>query len=48
MRKRAVCFTLIVFMVSCDCLCSVSLTSSALDWAEVSVCGISWAHSLVY
>ena len=35
LRKRKlvlICFTLIVFLLSCGCLCSVSLPHSAVGW----------------
>ena len=35
------CFVLIVFLVSCDCLCSVGLPGGADGWSSVCDCGIS-------
>ena len=39
-RGRAVCFTFIVSLVSCDCHCSVALPHGAVGWSAVFVCGI--------
>ena len=41
MTKRAGCFSLIVFLVSCDCWCSVNLPHDAMGWSAVCGCGIS-------
>ena len=35
------CFTLIVFLLSCECMFSVSLPHSAVSWSAVRDCGIS-------
>ena len=35
-----VCFTLIVFLMSCESKCSVSLIQGALIWSAVYDCGI--------
>ena len=35
-------FTLISCLVSCDCLCSVSLLHGAMYWSAVCDCGIFW------
>ena len=40
-EERAGCFTLFVFLVSCDCYCSVALPHGAVDWSAVSDCGIA-------
>ena len=40
------CFTLIVFLTSCDCLRSVALSHGTLGWSAVCDCGISWLNSL--
>ena len=38
---RAGCFTLIVFMVSCECKCSVTFLHGAVSWTAVCDCSIS-------
>ena len=40
-RERAGCFTLFVFLVSCDCLCYVALPHGAVGWSAVCVRGIT-------
>ena len=35
-------FTLIVFLVSCDCDCSVALPRGVVGWSVVCNCSISW------
>ena len=35
-----------VLLLSCGCLCSVSLPRVAVDWSEVNDCGISWLYTL--
>ena len=40
-RERAGCFTLIVFHVSCDCLCTVALPRGVVGWSAARDCGIS-------
>ena len=44
--QRAGSFTLIVFLLSCGCLCYVSIPHGAVGWPAVSECGISWSYSL--
>ena len=39
-RRRAGCFTLTVFLMSCDSQCSVVLPHGALGWTAVCDCGI--------
>ena len=39
-RKRAGCFTLIVFLLLRGCYCSVSLPHCAIGWYVVCDCGI--------
>ena len=39
--ERAGCFTLIVFLMSCDCWYSVVLLPNAVGWYAVSNCAIS-------
>ena len=34
-KERAGCFTLIVFLMSCDCKCSVALPRGAVGWSAV-------------
>ena len=38
MGKRAACFTVIVFLLSYDCDCSVSLHHGAMGWSAVCDC----------
>ena len=40
-EERAGCFTLFVFLVSCDCPYSVVLLFNAVGWYAVSNCAIS-------
>ena len=47
-RERAGCFTLIVFLMSCDCWYSVFLLPNAVGWYAVSNCAISWSYSFTY
>ena len=39
MEKKACCFTLFVFLVSCDCFCSVDLPRGAVGWSAGCECG---------
>ena len=39
--ERTVCFTVIVFLIACDCKCSVTLPRYAMGWSAVCDCGIS-------
>ena len=39
--ERASCFTLIVFLMSRDCSCSVSFPRCAVGWSVAFECGIS-------
>ena len=41
MGKRAGCFTLVVILVACDCLCSVTLHCVSMCWSAVCDYGIS-------
>ena len=34
-KKKAGCFSIIVFLLSCDCLCSVSFLCGAIGWSAV-------------
>ena len=38
-RQRAACFTLIVYLMHCDCKCSVALPRGALGWYAMCDCG---------
>ena len=40
-KERAGCFTFIVFLLSCECKCSVARPHSAVSWSVVCDCGIS-------
>ena len=40
-RERTVCLNVIVFLMSCDCYCSVAPPHGALGWSAVCDCGIS-------
>ena len=40
-EERACCVTLIVFLMFCDCKCSVTLLHGAMDWSAVCDSGIS-------
>ena len=40
-EERAGCFTLIIFLVSCDCYCFVALSHGAMGWSVVCDCSIS-------
>ena len=37
-EERADCFTLIAFLVSCDCWCFMALPHSAVGWSAVCDC----------
>ena len=45
--KRVGCFTIIVFLMSCSCKCSVSLPCGAVGRPTVCDCVISWSYSLL-
>ena len=45
-EERAGCFTLIVFLMSCDIKCSIALPHSAMGWSEFCDCSISWTYFL--
>ena len=40
-EERAGCFTLTIFLMSCDSRCSVALPDGAVGWSAVCDCGIS-------
>ena len=44
-EERADCFILIVFLLSCDCKCSVYLPHGVVGWSAVCDCGIFWTLS---
>ena len=45
MEEIASCFTLGVFLMLCDCYCSVALPHGAVGWSAVCDCGISLIYS---
>ena len=47
-EERAGCFTLFVFLVSCDCYCSVALPHGDVGWSALCDCGISYSYSLAF
>ena len=47
-EERADGFSLIVYFMSCDCLCSVALPRGSVGWSAVCDCGISWSYSLTF
>ena len=42
------CFTLIVFLLSCRCLCFVSIPRGAMVWSVIFDCGISLLYPFVF
>ena len=44
--ERDGCFTLIVFLMYCDCYCSVGLLHCVVGWSAVCDCVISLSYSL--
>ena len=38
-EERAGCFALIVFLIACDCKCSVALPHNAVGWSAACDCG---------
>ena len=46
MEERAYCFTLTVFLMSCDSQCCVALPRSAMGWSVVCDCDIPSSNSL--
>ena len=47
-EKRVGCFTLAVFLLSCDFWCSMSLPRGAEGWSAVCDHDISWSYSLAF
>ena len=47
-EMRVGCFTLIVFLRSCGCLCSVALPHGTICWSAVCDCGISYSYLLAF
>ena len=45
---RAGCFSLTVFLMSCDSQCSVALSHGAICWSAMCDCSISWQYSLAF
>ena len=45
-EERAGCFTLIVFLMSCDCKCSAALPHGTMGWSEVCVVFHDQTHML--
>ena len=41
LSERVGCFTLFVFLVVCNCYCSVALPFGVVGWSSVCYCGIS-------
>ena len=48
LEKKTGCFTLIVYLVFCDCYCSVALSYGVVGWSAVCDCGISLSYSLAF
>ena len=46
--EKAGCFTLIIFLISRDCKCSVALLLGAVVWSAVFDCGIFESHLLAF
>ena len=42
------CFTTIVLLLSCDCICSVSFPYGAMGWFAVCDFGISWSYTFTF
>ena len=47
-EERVIYFTFIVFLMSCDCNCCLSLLYIVIGWSAVCKCDISWSHSLAF
>ena len=47
-EERAGCFILIVFLLSCGCLRSVSLPRGAVGKSVIYDWGLSWSYSLSF
>ena len=46
-EERAASFTLIVFLITHDCYCSIAYPHGAVGWSAVHNCGICWPDSLI-
>ena len=46
-EEKAGCFISIIFFLSCECLCTVSLPLGAMGLTVVCDCCISWSESFV-
>ena len=47
-EEIAASFTLIVFLITRDCYCSIAFPQGAVGWSAVHDCGISWSDSLIF
>ena len=47
-KKRAGYFTLFVFLLSCDCNCSIALPHGGVGWSVVCDCCIARSYSLAF
>ena len=47
-EERSGCFALLVFLVSCDCYCSVAIPHGAVGWSAVCDCGIFYHTHLLF
>ena len=45
--ERAASFTLIVFLITLDCYCSIVFPHGAVGLSAVHDCGTSWSDSLI-
>ena len=46
-EERAASFTLIVFLITRDCYCSIAYPHGAVGWSAVHNCGICSSDSLI-
>ena len=47
-KGELVCFTLIVFLMSCGCSCSVAFPNGSMCWSAVYDCGIFYSYLLAF
>ena len=47
-ERRVGCFTLIAFLISCGCKCSVALPHCTMGWFAVRDCGVSYSYLLAF